>query len=590
MSDCFKTKNYIEKAIQKHGDKYDYSLVEYINSASKIKIKCVIHGIFEQRANDHLNGRGCFSCHKDNRGGKTFEQFKEEANHKHNNKYDYSKTEFKNLSIKITIICPIHGIFQQRPLDHLKGCGCSNCAKINKVNVPTKTNKKFIEDAKKRHGDKYDYSHVNYINCETKVIIICPVHGIFKQIAKDHIRGSGCSKCSLLTKKSLAKTQKQFIEDAVKIHGDLYDYSLVKYTNCHSKIIIICKIHSNYEQRPNDHLQGKGCSKCAHEKTALKQTKTTEQFIKEAKEIHGNKYEYFLVEYINSWTKVLIVCPDHDEFEQLPTDHLDGHGCPKCTIHHKKSNEEFIESAKLIHNDNYDYSLTDYYNNITLVKIICKIHGIFEQKPFVHLNGSGCQKCAIEISGSKQLKSTEKFIEEVKKIHNNLYDYSLTNYTGAHNKIIIICKIHGNFLQKANDHLNGSGCLKCKFRGISKQQIKWLEYISFKENLYIRHGMNEGELILPETNYRVDGYCKETNTCYEYNGCYFHGCIKCYKPNEINKLSKKLMCELYHQTFLKKKVILEKGYNLITIWEHEWLLIVESVKKIQRWWRLIKKI
>lgn len=90
------------------------------------------------------------------------------------------------------------------------------------------------------------------------------------------------------------------------------------------------------------------------------------------------------------------------------------------------------------------------------------------------------------------------------------------------------------------------------------------------DNIYIQHAMNKGEFKLSNSRYRVDGYCEETNTCYEFNGCFFHGCIKCHKPSKINPISKKLMAELYSETNKKERFIKEQGYNLVTIWEHDW--------------------
>jgi hypothetical protein len=184
---------FIKKAIELHGDRYDYSIVEYTNSRSKLRIICPVHGIFEQTSNSHLSGSGCPKC-----GLKTLttEDFINKANEIHGNKYDYSKTTYSNPKIKINIICPIHGEFYQIPHSHLEGCGCSKCF-FNKVHLNNlSTTEDFINKANEIHGNKYDYSFVDYRNNTTKVKIICPIHGEFYQTPHNHKRGNGCKKCA----------------------------------------------------------------------------------------------------------------------------------------------------------------------------------------------------------------------------------------------------------------------------------------------------------------------------------------------------------------------------------------------------------
>lgn len=142
-----------------------------------------------------------------------------------------------------------------------------------------------------------------------------------------------------------------------------------------------------------------------------------EEIIKRSKEIHGNKYIYDLVDYKNTRIKIKIICPEHGIFEQLPSGHIySKQGCPYCYGNKKMTKEEFIEKSKIIHSDKYDYSLVDYKNNFTKVKIICKKHGIFEQKPNGHLiQKSGCLKC-----GGKENKTTKDFIQQSKNVHGNM--------------------------------------------------------------------------------------------------------------------------------------------------------------------------
>jgi len=183
-------------------------------------------------------------------------------------------------------------------------------------------------------------------------------------------------------------TTEEFIEKTKAIHGDKYDYSLVDYKNNKIRVKIVCPEHGPFEQSPNNHLQGKGCPGCSGNIKL-----TTEKFIKKAKAVHGNKYDYSLVEYKNAKTKVKIVCRVHGSFKQTPHGHLKGYGCPECGGSKRLTTEKFIKKAKAVHGNKYDYSLVEYKNTYTKVKIICPIHGIFEQTPGSHLNGCGCPKC-----------------------------------------------------------------------------------------------------------------------------------------------------------------------------------------------------
>lgn len=208
--------------------------------------------------------------------------------------------------------------------------------------------------------------------------------------------------------------------------------------------------------------------------------KTIEQFIEEANIVHNFKYDYSKAEYINNRTNLIITCPIHGDFKQSPTNHLNGSGCPICGLKNrntispfkgqklltynrptKLTTEDFINKAKEVHGDKYDYSKVEYINSKIDVDIICKKHGLFHQKPYKHLQGQGCRLCAIEKDSLNKLKTTEEFIYEANKIHNNKYDYSKAIYNGNRTKLTIICPIHGEFEQCPNNHLEGKGCPYC---------------------------------------------------------------------------------------------------------------------------------
>jgi hypothetical protein len=195
------------------------------------------------------------------------------------------------------------------------------------------------------------------------------------------------------------KTTEEFIKEAKLIHGDRYDYSLVNYKTSKDKIKIICDKHGVFEQTPDSHVNAKSnCQMCVNNKKL-----TTEEFIIKAKLIHGDRYDYSLVEYKNDSSKIKIKCLIHGEFTVKAGNHLRGNKCSKCTNNKKLTTEEFIIKAKLIHGDKYDYSLVEYKNQNNKVKIICPKHGVFEQNPNNHINNNGCPKCK-ESKGEKTIR------------------------------------------------------------------------------------------------------------------------------------------------------------------------------------------
>ena len=175
----------------------------------------------------------------------------------------------------------------------------------------------FIECAKQRHGDKYDYSKVIYKNSITPVKIVCPIHGVFEQKPVNHLRRSGCPKCV----PSWSDTD-EFIKKAQKIHGDKYDYSKVNYKDNQTGVCIICPEHGEFMQTPQSHLSGSGCQQCARQKIGDRNRLTSDEFILKAKEIHGDKYDYSRINYKTNLYPIKIICKKHGEFEQIPNNHL----------------------------------------------------------------------------------------------------------------------------------------------------------------------------------------------------------------------------------------------------------------------------
>lgn len=189
---------------------------------------------------------------------------------------------------------------------------------------------------------------------------------------------------------------------------------------------------------------------------------TTDEFVEKAKKVHGDKYDYSKVNYINSQTKVCIICPEHGEFWQFSSNHFKGHGCPMCSNVHNYTTEEFIQKAVKKHGYKYDYSKVEYVNAYTKVCIVCPEHGEFWQTPHSHITKHGCIKCGNILIGNKLRKEKDLFIEKAREIHGDRYDYTKVEYKSARSKVCIICAKHGDFFTTPDSHLHSrSGCPKC---------------------------------------------------------------------------------------------------------------------------------
>lgn len=348
------------------------------------------------------------------------------------------------------------------------------------------------------HGDKYDYSRVEYRRMIDKVEIICPIHGSFFQEPHNHLKGYGCKLCGIESRKiKKMDTNESFIEKANKIHNGIYGYENTVYVQSQEKVCITCQKHGDFWQRPNDHLQGKGCPMCYNEKRGNNLRMTEEEFVRRAKEVHGSRYAYTELSYKNIDSKVDIICPIHGKFSQNAYSHLIGKKCPECAkiergLKHRMTTEEFIKKAKEIHDSKYDYSETIYTKSNDYLKIRCPKHGIFTQIASYHLSGNGCQECANELTDSASERE--------------IFDFIKLNYNGI--------AMHN-------------------YRGLLNDK---------KE---------------------LDIYLPSLKIAFEFDGLYWH--------NEKNQPSRS-----YH--LHKTKECLEKGIQLIHIFEDEWIYKKDIVK------------
>jgi len=270
--------------------------------------------------------------------------------------------------------------------------------------------------------------------------------------------------------KNIKKTTQEFINEAKLIHNNKYDYSLVNYINTDTKIKIICPIHGEFEQTPYKHIKGQGCKNCGYNKNSNLFRNTIDDFIKKSIKIHGNKYDYSLVNYKTNKDRVKIICPIHGEFEQTPNAHIK-YGCKLCGyLKNTKLTEEFINESKEINKNKYDYSLSEYINSYTNIKLICPIHGEFEQTPKNHLSQKqGCLKCSL-----KNVKAENDISDFIKsfninvelKNRNILDKQELDIYIPSHNLAIEFNGLywHSEKFKLKNYHLNKT--IACEKQGI----------------------------------------------------------------------------------------------------------------------------
>lgn len=382
------------------------------------------------------------------------------------------------------------------------------------------TQKTFLERIQKVHGDLYTTDLAVYERADKRVTMVCKIHGEFHIPPNKLFAGFGCQLCSKeRVKVSLSGDTETFCKSAKKIHGDKYDYSRVVYVSNTKKVAIICPVHGEFLQAPSCHvrkLRPTGCPTCASElkkgngsevkldnlKAALKQIKVDNPDVTfsagSSISVHGS---------------IKVVCPVHGDYTRkiykaLKEVKLE---CPMC-----EAVKSFESRASELHKGKYTYH-GDYKSLRGRVRITCPIHGDFYQKAEGHLTlGFGCKKCGhVEQGLGKSRGSGLRFIEKSAAIHGDTYDYSKTVYSSCFEKVIIICKTHGEFLQSPDAHLAGKGCNKCAHH-VSKAETEIGDFIESQGFKVIR---NSRDVISPK---EIDLYIPELSLAIEYNGVHWH--------------------------------------------------------------------
>lgn len=277
----------------------------------------------------------------------------------HKENYDFSKSNYVNPKTKITIICPEHGEFSILPYNFLKGQGCPVCRYIKSSSHLRNNIDDFVKKAREIHGDKYDYSKVDYKNTKTKVCIICPEYGEFWQTPEKHINcKQGCPKC-----RGYYRTTDEFIELLEHKFKEELTFEKTEYKGSNIKVCVTCKKHGDFYITPHDLLSGQGCPECGRERIGEAHSDTQETFMNKVKD-KGliDLYDFSEVVYEKSNKPIRLYCKERDKYDRehgyfyiTPNGLLMGHRCPKCSNVHRRTKDELIDDFRRVHGDKYDY-------------------------------------------------------------------------------------------------------------------------------------------------------------------------------------------------------------------------------------------
>jgi hypothetical protein len=409
---------------------------------------------------------------------------------------------------------------------------------------------------------------------KTKVTLYCEKHGEF-ECRLDRIKEGKCC-CPICRKeKDIQDSFNEFVKKANKKFNGRYVYLKDSFTSINGKINFICPIHGIQTQRASNHLIFNGCPKCSKSGRIPISFENMEE---RANNVHNFNFKYVKESYRNFNKKMKIICPVHGEFEMTPNKHINqGKGCPICGLLSRKTifnTNDFIEKAKNIHGDDYDYSNTHYVDTKTKVCIICKKCGReFWQEPLLHLYGQGCRKCAYEKTAQKRTRiNTDTVISlSQNKFGIDEIDYSKTEYTGTKNKICFIChkkdkngKEHGEFWQRIDTHLKGCGCPKCckSHLEIITEDVLTKLAISYKREYTFNWLVNKKHL-------KLDFYLPDYNIAIECQG------KQHFEPVSFGMKDKEKINEEFQENIerdrIKKKLCNENGIKVIYVnyWQND---------------------
>lgn len=316
-------------------------------------------------------------------------------------------------------------------------------------------------------------------------------------------------------------TQAEFLEKvAERLRGPL-DLSRFEYSGSTGKGVAICPVHGEFLISANALMNGIGCKPCSMAESGRKRAMTQEGFILRATKVHGGKYDYSKVVYVNSQKPVIVVCPSHGEFSQSANAHLRGQGCRKCSDEavgskSRLSQKEFM--ARLVTmNTGYGLEQVSYTSMDRPVTLVCKDHGPFTARAGnVLYRKSGCPKCAAELTGLRSRKPLSYYVEKSRAVHGDRFEYLGVEYKDAAAYLRVLCKDHGEFLQSANSHTSGVGCVKCS-------KPIW-DTESFKQQAALAHGARydytESSYVDAQTKVQI--LCPDHGEFWQLPSCHAH--------------------------------------------------------------------
>lgn len=427
------------------------------------------------------------------------------------------------------------------------------------------TFQEFKARSEKKHGTgayAYPVQPINGVG--SKATIQCVKHGEFSQIVGDHLAGHGCPQCATEQVSIRAKGRaSKHLQQVASVFPD-YDYSrfVETFTNVTAPVTVICPTHGEFQKPPHKLKRGSGCQACGKDASVAARKITETEFLERAIKVHGARYDYSLVDYVNYETPVTIICREHGAFRQQPSAHATREaGCPRCALVAnsaltKLSSEEFYRRASELYNGQFTY--TGKFAGVTnLITAVCSRHGEFTQLGYVHLRGGGCVVCSAEQRVANTCVMFEEFESRASDIHAGAYTYDRSSYVGLQEPTSILCKKHGVFSQVAATHLRGSRCPKCAGT-VSKGQVELTAYIK-------ELGFNVvTDYVYGESKRELDVFIPSLNIAVEFDGIYFH--------------SSKFRDSGYH--LRKRKEVEACGITLIQLFSDEWEYSNTAVKNL----------
>ena len=325
---------------------------------------------------------------------------------------------------------------------------------------------------------------------------------------------------------------------------------------------IRCDVHGWFHQVPYDHVRLNGCPSCSNARAGQKRRLPKTTMVERARCTHGDRYSYGnMPEGFGAAAKMTITCKIHGDFKQRYEDHVGGDGCPRCSGRHRWSTDEFVKNSVDVHGKIFTYDRTKYIGALEDIVITCKTHGDFTTQPSRHvLRGDGCPQCS-----PTRHTTIDDFLTRAKAKFGERYDYSSVEYVNVTTPVKIICAFHGVFEQPPVYHLqNAIGCQECSYN-VSSKETAWLDSLKLPATT-----KRQAKITLGGRRRNVDAYDEQANTVYEFWGSWWHGHPDFFPPDDVHPKTKKTYGQLYQETLEKRRLIVEAGYTLVEIWEHDY--------------------